>query len=63
MQRFARQELAAGVLFFASCGILLVDALLSVPRQAPSLLPLVPMFIAIFWYVGIEHVRSRQAPR
>ena len=59
MTRFKNQELAAGVLFFAACGWLLFDAVLSVPQGAPALWPLIPMFAAVVWYVGIEHVRSR----
>lgn len=59
MRRFADQELASACLFFGAGAWLLVDALLSVPRKPPGLWPLVPMLIAVAWYVGIEHRRSR----
>ena len=62
MKRFANQELASGIVFFAACGWLMLDSVLSAPQAAPSLWPLVPMFAATVWYVGIEHVRSRGEP-
>ena len=58
MKRFANQEVASGILFFTACGWLLLDVVLSAPEQAPALWPLIPMFIAIVWYVAIEHVRA-----
>ena len=60
-KRFAGQELASGTLFFAALGWLIIDAIRSVPLAAPSLWPLIPMFVATVWYIAIEHMRSRAA--
>ena len=60
MKDYVNQEIACGVLFFATCGWLIVDAVLSAPQAAPALWPLIPMFVAIVWYVVIEHLRSRK---
>lgn len=60
MIRYENQELGCGVLFFAACGWLIVDAVVSAPKAAPALWPLIPMFAAILWHVGLEHVRSRR---
>ena len=57
MKRYAKQELACGIVFFAACGWMIFDAVLSDPSP-PSLWPLIPMFLSTVWYVGIEHVRS-----
>ncbi|UCG25619.1 MAG: hypothetical protein JSW55_06425 [Chloroflexota bacterium] len=59
VNRYGKQELAAGIVFFVACGWLIVDAILSVPEEAPSLWPLVPMFAATVWYVINEHRRSK----
>ncbi|WP_420632275.1 hypothetical protein [Candidatus Leptofilum sp.] len=59
MMRFGNQEVAAGLLFFVALGWLVVDIVLSVPQQAPALWPLIPMFIAVVWYVALEHFRSQ----
>ena len=55
MKRFSTQELLAGILFFTACGWLLVDFVRSVPESPPSLWPLIPMFVAVVWYIVIEH--------
>ena len=60
MKRIAKHELAAGILFFVACGWLIVDLVLSFPQGVASLWPLIPMFAAIVWYIGIEHVRSKE---
>ena len=52
---FNTQELLSAILFFVPCGWLLVESALLVPDAAPSLWPLVPMFVAIVWYFGLEH--------
>ncbi len=62
MKKFANQELASGVVFFTFCGWLIIDAVLSTPK-APSLWPLIPMFLATVWFVAIEHIRSRTNSR
>ncbi len=58
MLRFKNQELVAAVIFFLACGWLFVDAVISVPTRAPALWPLIPMFAAVVWHVGVEHCRS-----
>ena len=50
MNRFAIQELAAGVMFFVACGWLVIDAVRSYPDAVPTLWPLIPMFTAVVWY-------------
>ena len=60
MKSLANQELACGIVFFAACGWLIVDVVLSAPKAAPALWPLIPMFVATGWHVGIEHLRSRR---
>lgn len=57
MKRYVDQELYSGFLFFATCGWLIFDIVLSAPQQAPALWPLIPMFVAIVWYVSIEQMR------
>lgn len=47
-------ELLSGAVFFAGLLWMIAEVLVSVPRSAPSLLPLLPMTFGILWYVGIE---------
>lgn len=61
MKRYENQELVSGLVFFAACGWLIIDAVVSMPTAFPSLWPLIPMFAATIWYVGIEHMRSRRS--
>ena len=61
MKRFETLEVATALVFFAACGWLIVDIVLSAPHAAPALWPLIPMFAAVMFYVGIEYQRSKHS--
>ena len=57
-RKFYRQETIVGILFFAPCAYLIFDIVRSVPQKWPALWPIIPMFIAVFWYIVIEYRRA-----
>lgn len=58
-KKYQKQETVVGILFFASCAILIIDTVRSIPTAPPAFWPLIPMIIAIIWYIFIEFRRAQ----
>ena len=58
-KKYENQETAVGVLFFLSCAYFIIEVFLAIPYRAPELWPIIPMIIAIIWFIIIEFLRAQ----